>query len=161
MPDEGDWQKEQLKPLSMFELAKWWADAIKVIGAGNGTGLIAAGAALGPFQDHHHSLFFVKLAGGVFFLGVFGFSMAFAMLHRALFAQDEMAHATLQKDASAIKQNAALSSSSMRQANFWAIVAALAFSRACSPPCAPSFSIDEPPWGQLAWTITERLVRYF
>jgi hypothetical protein len=37
--DADGWLKEQLKPLSMFELAKWWADAIKVIGAGNGAGL--------------------------------------------------------------------------------------------------------------------------
>jgi hypothetical protein len=127
MPDESDWHKEQLKPLSMFELAKWWADAIKVIGAGNGTGLIAAGAALGPFQDHHHSLFFVKLAGAVFFVGVFGIAIAFAMLHRALFAQDEISQALLRKDELAIRENAAISGSSMRQKNLWAIVAALAF----------------------------------
>jgi hypothetical protein len=25
-----EWAKEQLKPLSMFEIAKWWADGIKV-----------------------------------------------------------------------------------------------------------------------------------
>jgi hypothetical protein len=102
MTDASGWHKEQLKPLSMFELAKWWADAIKVIGAGNGTGLIAAGAALGPFQDHHHSLFFVKLAGAAFFVGVFGFAVAFAMLHRAMFAQDEMSQALLRKDEPAI-----------------------------------------------------------
>jgi hypothetical protein len=127
MPDESDWHKEQLKPLSMFELAKWWADAIKVIGAGNGTGLLASGAALGPFQDHHHSLFFVKLAGAVFFLGVFAFAIAFAMLHRALFAQDEISQALLRKDESGIKESVALSGSSMSQANFWAIAGALAF----------------------------------
>ena len=107
MADESDWNVEQLKPLSMFELAKWWADAIKAAGAGNGAGLIAAGAALGQFYDHHRALGFVKVAGGIFFVGVIAFVLAFAMLHRAMFQYDEAAHSSIRKDASAIKKHAA------------------------------------------------------
>jgi hypothetical protein len=103
-----DWTLEQLKPLSMFELAKWWADALKVIGAGNGAGILAAGAALSQFENHHNSVFLIKLAGAFFFIGVLAFAVAFAMLHQAMFAQDEVAHATHRKDADAIRANSAL-----------------------------------------------------
>jgi hypothetical protein len=122
-----EWTKEQLKPLSMFELAKWWADALKVIGTGNGAGILAAGAALGPLENNHHSLFWVKLAGATFFVGVLAFAVAFAKLHQAMFAQDEVAHATIRKDVTAIKANSNLSGSAMMAATRLAYVAAVAF----------------------------------
>ena len=69
MSDE--WGKEQLKPLSMFELAKWWADEVKLLAAGNAAGLLAAGAALN--SAHGNALFLAKAAGIFFFIGIFAF----------------------------------------------------------------------------------------
>jgi hypothetical protein len=124
-PDE--WAKDQLKPLSMFELAKWWADGIKVAGAGNGAGLVAAGAALTPFHDHHAALILVKIAGGVFFIGVLGFALALLNLYKAMHAQDEVSQATLHKNAEAISANSKLSGTSMVLANKCAGVSIAAF----------------------------------
>jgi hypothetical protein len=127
----NEWAKEQTKPLAMFELARWWADALKVIGTGNGAGILAAGAALGPLENHHSSLFWVKLAGATFFVGVFAFVVAFAKLHQAMFAQDEVAHATRRKDVAAIEANSDLSGSAMMAANKFAYVGAAAFFVGC------------------------------
>jgi hypothetical protein len=80
---KDEWVKGQLKPLSMFEIAKWWAEGIKVVGAGNGAGFITAGAALTPFHEHHVALFFVKAAGVSFFVGIIAFGVAFLMIYVA------------------------------------------------------------------------------
>jgi hypothetical protein len=128
---DDEWANEQLKPLSMFDLAKWWADAVKVIGAGNGVGLLAAGFALGPTQGHHPSFLLMKLAGTFFFIGVFAFVAAFGNLHRAMFAQDEVAQATLRKDVAAINRNSAISGTAMIFANKCAYAAIAAFLIGC------------------------------
>jgi hypothetical protein len=96
---------KRIETASMFELAKWWVDAVKAVGAGNGAGLIATGAALSPFYEHHHALFFIKVAGVIFFVGVITFAIALAMLHRAVFEHDEQAHAFIKKDAEALREH--------------------------------------------------------
>ena len=126
-----EWLQDQMKPLSMFETAKWWAEGIKVAGAGNGAGLLTAGAALSAFHDHHASLLLVKIAGTSFFIGVLAFAIAFFKLYQAMHAQDEVAHATLKKDVAGIKRNSPLSASSMILANNAVLVSAATFFLGC------------------------------
>jgi hypothetical protein len=126
-----DWMKDQLKPLSMFEIAKWWADGIKMTGAGNGAGFLTAGAALTIFRDHHRAFLEVKLAGFVFFVGIIAFAIAFLQLYIAMHAQDEVAQATLHKDAQAVHRNSAISGGSMMLANKCAIASTAAFFIGC------------------------------
>jgi hypothetical protein len=111
----------------MFELAKWWADGVKVLGAGNGAGFLAAGAALGQLSGHHWPLLLAKGACLAFFAGVIAFVVAFANLHRGAFARDSIAYATITKDVAAIRENSTLSGISMNMANTAAIVGTLAF----------------------------------
>lgn len=70
MASDSDWDAKQLVPMGMFELAGKWTEAIKVIGAGNGAGLVGAGAALTTFSAHPPMLFFIKAGGICFFAGV-------------------------------------------------------------------------------------------
>ncbi|HEX3506649.1 MAG TPA: hypothetical protein VHU22_24980 [Xanthobacteraceae bacterium] len=120
------WIAEQLKPLSMFELAKWWADGLKIAGAGNGAGVLACIVGL---QSYHGIL--LKVSGVSFSIGIFAFVLAFAMIHKAVFAQDEVAHAARRKDVAAIEANSALSGSSMMIANYCAIISVVAFLVGC------------------------------
>ena len=122
-----EWAIEQLKPLSMFETAKWWADGLKVLGAGNGAGILTAGAALSTFNDQQQALLEVKLAGLSFFIGLCSFALAFFLIYFSMHSQDELSHAALKKDKDAILLNSSLSSSSMKRATQWAFVSAIAF----------------------------------
>lgn len=126
-----EWATDQLKPLSMFELAKWWMDGIKLIGAGNAAGLLAAGASLSTIQSRPLTLVLVKIAGAIFFAGVFAFAVGAAKVHMAVFAQDEVAHAVQLKDVAEIRANSKRSTESMTQANWLAIVGAAAFFVGC------------------------------
>ena len=126
-----EWSKEQLKPLSMFEIAKWWADGLKIAGAGNGAGFLTAGAALTTFQGHHRGLLEVKAAGLCFLIGVLAFAYAYALIYRAMHAQDEVSQATMHKDTKRIKANSALSGSSMNSANTFALVSGVSFFIGC------------------------------
>ena len=130
--DVDEWTKEQLKPLSMFELAKWWADGIKLVGAGNGAGVLASGAALNAFHGPHAALIWVKISGTIFFVGVFAFALSYFFIHAAAFAQDEVAHAARLKDKVAININSATSRSSMTRASTLAMVATAAFFLGCT-----------------------------
>jgi hypothetical protein len=123
--------KKQLEPLSMFELAKWWADGIKVAGAGNGAGFLTAGAALAPFHDHPRAFLEVKFAGVSFFIGILSFAFGFLQLHIAMHAQDEVAQATLHKNVKAINENSIVSGSAMMLANRCAIVSTVTFFVGC------------------------------
>jgi hypothetical protein len=73
----------------------------------------------------------VKIAGVIFFIGVFAFALAFAMLHRAMFAQEEVAQATRRKDREAIGEHSLISGTSMVIANNCALVGAGAFFSGC------------------------------
>jgi hypothetical protein len=126
-----EWTKEQLKPLSMFEIAKWWAEGLKVAGAGNGAGFLAAGAALTTFHDHHRALLEVKIAGACFLVGILSFAFGLLYLYIAMHAQDEVSQGTIHKDVSRITANSAVSGSSMVLANKCAIVSTVAFFAGC------------------------------
>jgi hypothetical protein len=126
-----EWSKEQLKPLSMFEIAKWWADGLKVAGAGNGAGFLTAGAALTTFHGHYRGLLEVKVAGLCFLIGVLAFAYAYALIYRAMHAQDEVSQATMHKDVESINANSDLSGSSMNSANKFALVSAVSFFVGC------------------------------
>lgn len=126
-----EWGKDQTKPLSMFEIAKWWADGLKVCGAGNGAGLLTAGAALTPFYTHHAALLLVKISGSIFLVGVIAFALGFLMIYQAMHAQDEVAQGTMHKDVKRIRENSAISGSSMLLANKCAIVSTITFFLGC------------------------------
>ena len=51
-------------------------DALKVMGAGNAAGVIAAAAALKNFSDH---ALLIKIAGASFLLGVFCFAIGYLL----------------------------------------------------------------------------------
>jgi mannitol-specific phosphotransferase system IIBC component len=127
-----DWVNEQVKPLSMFEIAKWWADGLKVVGAGNGAGFLTCGAAFAAFHDHPRGLFAIKVSGVCFFIGIVTFALAFLLIHIAMHAQDEVAQATMHKDAKRIEEQSVISGSSMDQANRLAIVSTIAFFAGCA-----------------------------
>jgi hypothetical protein len=126
-----EWAKEQVKPLSMFDITKWWADGIKILGAGNGAGFLTAGAALSPFQGHHRGLLEVKIAGLCFFIGIIAFALGFLMLYTAMHAQDEVSQGTIHKDVKRITANSAISGNSMLLANRCAIASTVAFFAGC------------------------------
>jgi hypothetical protein len=128
---EDEWVKQQLKPLSMFEIAKWWADGLKIIGAGNGAGFLTAGAALTTFQGHHRGLIEVKIAGTFFFIGVLSFALAILMIYIAMHAQDEVSQGAINKDRNRIKRNTPVSGYSMFCANKLAIVSIVTFFLGC------------------------------
>jgi hypothetical protein len=130
MPD-NEWAKEQLKPLSMFETAKWWADGLKIVGAGNGAGFLTAGAALNSFQGHHRGLIEVKIAGTLFFIGILTFAFAILMIYIAMHARDEVSHATIAKDTARRKRNSTISGGSMLSANNLAVTSIAAFFLGC------------------------------
>jgi hypothetical protein len=124
-PDK--WLEEQIKPLNMFELAKQWTDAIKVIGAGNGAGVLAAGAALNTFSQRHDLLVWIKTAGAAYFVGLLAFALSFYCVHAAVLAFDTMLHATRKKNASGIDISSQRTTILINRANYLAIVGALAF----------------------------------
>jgi hypothetical protein len=126
-----EWIKEQIKPLSRFEIAKWWADGLKVVGAGNGAGFLTCGAAFTIFHGHPRGLIEIKVAGVCFFIGIITFALGFLLIHIASHAQDEVAQATMHKDVNRIKAQSAISGSSMVMANRLAIAATLAFFGGC------------------------------
>jgi hypothetical protein len=126
-----EWVKEQVKPLSMFEIAKWWADGLKVVGAGNGAGFLTCGAAFTAFHDHPRGLFEIKVSGVCFFIGIVTFALAFLLIHIAMHAQDEVAQATMHKDVRRIEEQSVISGGSMAQANRLAIVSTIAFFAGC------------------------------
>jgi hypothetical protein len=115
----------------MFEIAKWWADGIKIAGAGNGAGFLTAGAALGPFQEHRWALLEIKIAGISFLLGVLSFAWAYFLIYTAMHAQDEVAQGVLHKDVKRIQRNSSLSARSMVSANWCAMVSVAAFFLGC------------------------------
>jgi hypothetical protein len=129
------WQKDQLKPLSMVDLAKQWIDAIKVVGAGNGAGLLATGAALNTFAQKPAVVTCLKCSAACFFVGVFVFVAAFYCIQAAVFAHDEMAQATLHGDLAEIHRQADRSTKLMMVTNRLVIVATFAFLLGCAIAC--------------------------
>jgi hypothetical protein len=124
---DDDWENEQLKPLNLIDLAGKWADGLKVLGTGNGAGLLAAGAALHNFASSDGALVWIKVAGVAFFVGVFAFAIAFMLIHGAVFNFDEMLHATRRKDSASAARHSKNSSISMVAANRFAIAATASF----------------------------------
>ena len=125
--EEDEWQKKQLEPLGMFDLANKWAEAVKVIGAGNAAGVVAAGAALNTFAQRPEVLGWIKGGGIFFFIGIFTFAGAFALIHLSTFTYDEMLHSARRGKVDAAKNNSKISTSAMIAANRLAIGSALAF----------------------------------
>lgn len=122
-----DYESKQLQPLGLFDLSSKWIDALKVIGAANGAGFVAAGAALSTFIQQRHSLFWVKAGGVCFLIGIVTFSIAFMLIHVAIFSYDEMAHAFRRKDAVNAQEEAEKSGSTMKAANKFAIISSAFF----------------------------------
>jgi hypothetical protein len=127
MQKPDDWILNQLTPLNMFELAKQWTEAFKVIGAGNGAGVIASATALNAFSHRTDLLLWIKVAGAIYFVGVFAFAYGFYCIHAAVFAFDDMLHATRHRDREGITDNSKRTGVMMKRANNLAIVGALAF----------------------------------
>jgi hypothetical protein len=68
------------KPFTYQFIIERWADGLKLLGAGNGAGLLASGASLQFFAAKLELLFWIKV-GAVFFLaGVLLFAFAFLIL---------------------------------------------------------------------------------
>jgi hypothetical protein len=107
-----------------------FAEALKIVGAGNGTGAIALGAALHSFADKAHVLSWIKSAATIFGLGVLFFAAAYtcfvyAYVHLENYATElDRAAATKADDVSPKAKEASVES--MR----WAILLTL-----CSTAC--------------------------
>ncbi|QND73154.1 hypothetical protein [Tardiphaga robiniae] len=127
MDNEDAWSKEQLEPLSLFDLANKWSEAVKVLGAGNGAGLVAAGAALSAFAKYPTMLPVIKASGCLFFAGTLTFAVSFALIQLSIFSYDEMLHAIRKNSRTLAKENSKRSSSSMESANRFAILSAFCF----------------------------------
>ncbi|OSI70980.1 hypothetical protein BSZ21_10240 [Bradyrhizobium canariense] len=127
MTEPDEWSKKQTEPLGIFDLANKWAEALKVLGTGNGAGLVAAGVSLSSFSKNPPMLPFIKLGGVCFFVGVITFAIAFALVQLAIFSYDEMLHAVRGKSPELAHTSKTTSSSAMVAANRLAIVSALAF----------------------------------
>jgi len=128
MTEEADeWQKKQAEPLGLFDLANKWAEALKVVGAGNGAGLIAAGAALSASSANATMLLWVKIGGVIFFFGVLTLALAFALLQLSIFSHDEMLHAIRKNDRNVVSKQQDTSASAMIGANRLATLSALSF----------------------------------
>jgi hypothetical protein len=84
-----EWGKEQLKPMGMQELAKWWTDCLKVVGSANGAGVLALGTALHSFGAKAHLVSNLKAGALVFFVGLMAFGFAFLSVSVAALAFDE------------------------------------------------------------------------
>lgn len=123
----GGWEKKQAEPLGVFDLAKQWSEALKVLGAGNGAGLLASGAALSSYSSNPNMLFWIKIGGVIFFLGVAAFSFAFALLQLATFSHDEMLHALRTGDVEKARIQKETSASAMVNANRLAVASAACF----------------------------------
>jgi hypothetical protein len=125
--EADDWLKKQIEPLGLFDLANKWAEALKVVGAGNGAGLIAAGAALSTSSTNAAMLLWIKVGGVIFFLGVLTFALAFALLQLSIFSHDEMLHAMRKEETDLVAKQRKTSASAMIVANGLAILSALSF----------------------------------
>ena len=80
---------EVQKPFTLQFLIERWADGLKALGAGNGTGLIASGAAIQFFAAKPEAIFLIKIASAAFMGGVLLFAVAFVTLMSLMFKFDE------------------------------------------------------------------------
>ena len=113
-----EWAKEvreQHKPLSNFDLARHFIDAIKVIGTGNGAGVLAAGVALNAVSSRHDVIFWIKWGGIVFLVGVIAFVFAFFFIHASVSYFDQMLAAHRRKDTAEVRRCSDIASWTMKQ----------------------------------------------
>ena len=69
------------KPITYQFIIERWADGLKVLGAGNGAGLLASGASLRFFATNKPELLTeVKVGAGFFLVGLILFAIAFLFL---------------------------------------------------------------------------------
>jgi hypothetical protein len=80
---------EHHKPMTSQFLLERLADGLKVLGAGNGAGLLAAGTALQLFSSRTEVLLTLKLVAGAFLLGVLTFAGAFFSLVALIWSIEE------------------------------------------------------------------------
>jgi hypothetical protein len=72
---------KRTEPLNVEFIIERWADAIKLVGAGNSAGLFGAGVALYYFGNKPYLvLLLIKIAIGIYFLGVLSFALSFFCL---------------------------------------------------------------------------------
>jgi hypothetical protein len=126
-----EWHAEQITPMSMVKLADRWLQGIKLIGAGNAAGILAVGAALSAISQKPLLLLLAKIAGVMFFIGVLAFALGYLWIERAVFAQDEMAHATLNRDQESIQQNSGAASAAMNGVSVAASAGTICFAIGC------------------------------
>ena len=79
-------QKENDTFKQLRQVCAIYSDVLKVIAAGNATGVIAAGAALNTFSNRPVLIMFLKVGGVSFLLGVFCFAIGFALLFSMVIA---------------------------------------------------------------------------
>ncbi len=127
MTKSEEWLKKQGDPLSLFDLANRWGEALKVVGAGNGAGLIAAGAALATFAKFPDVLPVIKIGGLCFFVGVVAFALSFTSLQVAIFSYDALLHEVRLKNQPAIPKLERTIAIAMAAANRLALGSALIF----------------------------------
>ena len=71
--------------------------SVKVPADPNGAGVIASATALNSFSHRADLVLWIKAAGAIYFVGVFAFAYGFYCIHAAVFAFDNMLHATRQR----------------------------------------------------------------
>ena len=68
------------KPITYQFIIERWADGLKVLGAGNGAGLLASGESLQFFPAKPGLLTSIKVGAGFFLAGLLSFALAFFVL---------------------------------------------------------------------------------
>jgi hypothetical protein len=68
------------RPFTYQFLIERWADGLKVLGAGNGAGLLASGASLRFFSPRPELLTAIKVGAAFFLVGLLLFAIAFLVL---------------------------------------------------------------------------------
>lgn len=70
-------QASSTQPMPMQGMGKWWLTVLKVVGPGNGVGLLASGVAINSLPAHAPILLPLKIAAGIFLVGVIFYAIAF------------------------------------------------------------------------------------
>lgn len=78
------------EPMTPKEMLEFYRDALKVLGTGNVTGVIAAAAALHYFAANTLVIGYAKVAGFAFLLGVVAFSISYLLLALATLNVDDV-----------------------------------------------------------------------
>ena len=85
-PDQR--QERDTQPVPAPALGKGWFTALKIFGPGSGMALLASGAALNSLPAHAYHFLPLKIAAGIFLVGVLAYGIAIWFIDVSLTAFD-------------------------------------------------------------------------